>query len=62
MLISGTQEHTPGCSPAPLSPFLFLPASAVAASRISARRRRRLWTCILPGEEEEGEVGEGVRA
>lgn len=59
MLISGTWEHTPGCSPAPLSPFLFLPASAVAASRISARRRRRPWTCILPGEEEESEVGEG---
>lgn len=59
MLISGTQEHTRGCSPAPLSPFLFLPASAVAANRISARRRRRPWTCILPGEKEEGEMGEG---
>lgn len=49
------QPPAPGCP----SPFLFLPASAVVASRISARRRRRPWTCILPGEEGEGEADEG---
>lgn len=46
----------PPLAPCP-SPFLFLPASAAAATRISARRRRRLRTCILPGEEGESEVG-----
>lgn len=56
MLSAGTREHDPSWPPTPgcTSPFLFLPASAVAASRISARRRRRPWTCILPGEEGEG--------